>query len=122
MQALAYPAPETLASHRGYLYRYALSRLRHPDAAEELVQETLLAALEGQAKFRGESALRTWLAGILKHKIVDWQRRETRSPISVGIGAGDLDSENDERGSAPLAVSEPRASGRSRSCPDRRTR
>ena len=96
MQALAHSAPEAVALHRGYLYRYALSRLRHPDTAEELVQETMLAALEGRTHFRGESALRTWLAGILKHKIVDWQRREARNPVRASIGASDIDDERDD--------------------------
>lgn len=83
MQGLALWAPETLASHRSYLYSYALARLRLPSAAEELVQETFLAAFEGQAPFRGESKLRTWLTGILKHKIIDWHRNEARNPARV---------------------------------------
>lgn len=72
---------DTLAMHRPYLYRYALSKLRRTDTAEELVQDTLLAALEALATFRGDSEPRTWLTGILKHKIVDWQRRESRNPL-----------------------------------------
>jgi RNA polymerase sigma factor (sigma-70 family) len=80
MQGLALCAPETLASHRSFLYSYALAKLRQPSAAEELVQETLLAAVEGQAGFKGESKLRTWLTGILKHKIIDWHRSEARNP------------------------------------------
>ena len=80
MQTLALGAPESLASHRSYLYSYALARLRVPSAAEELVQETFLAAVEGQASFKGESKLRTWLTGILKHKIMDWHRGESRNP------------------------------------------
>ena len=83
MQDLALCAPEMLASHRAFLYRYALAKLRQPSAAEELVQETLLAAVEGQAGFKGESKLRTWLTGILKHKIVDWLRSEARNPARV---------------------------------------
>ena len=81
MQSLVYSAPETVAAHRPFLYRYALSKLRQPETAEDLVQETLLAATAGKAVFRGESALRTWLAGIPKHKIADWFRREARNPI-----------------------------------------
>jgi RNA polymerase sigma-70 factor, ECF subfamily len=84
MQGLAMVAPEALASHRSFLYSYALARLRQPSAAEELVQETLLAALEGQAPFKGESKLRTWLTGILKHKIIDWHRGEARNPARAG--------------------------------------
>lgn len=96
MQSLAHSAPETVAVHSRFLYRYALSRLRRPETAEELVQETMLAALEGKATFRGESALRTWLAGILKHKIADWQRREGRSPIRANLfSSAEADSESE---------------------------
>ena len=63
---------------RPYLLRYASLQLRNPDAAEDAVQETLLAALGAEAGFAGRSNVRTWLTGILKHKIVDAIRRESR--------------------------------------------
>jgi RNA polymerase sigma-70 factor (ECF subfamily) len=85
MQVLALCEPETLASHRSFLYGYALSKLRLPSAADELVQETLLAALEGKASFAGKSKLRTWLTGILKHKIADWHRSEARNPARPSV-------------------------------------
>ena len=84
MQGLAFLTPETLASHRSFLYSYALSRVRQPSTAEDLVQETLLAAVEGHAPFKGESRLRTWLTGILKHKMIDWHRTEARNPARAG--------------------------------------
>jgi len=62
------------------LYRYALSRLRDPQVAESIVQEALLAALESRASFAGRSSERTWLVGILKHKIYDHFRRQAREP------------------------------------------
>lgn len=73
--------PERLAEierERGYLLRYALLQLRNPVLAEDAVQETLLAAVEGHQRFSGRSSLRTWLTGILKHKIIDHLRRSTR--------------------------------------------
>src|SRR6267378_3268881 len=60
---------------RPYLLRYAGLQLRDRHTAEDVVQETLLAALAGEASFGGRSNLRTWLTGILKHKIVDAIRR-----------------------------------------------
>ena len=69
-----------LAEYGDYLYRYALSRLRDQAAAEDAVQETFLAALKGQASFSGRSAEKTWLIGILKHKIVDHIRKDRREP------------------------------------------
>ena len=88
---------EAVMRHRPYLYRYALSRVRHQGAAEDIVQETLLAAVKGQGGFRGDSTLLTWLTGILKHKIVDWQRREARNPGgTVGTACGDHEPDYEE--------------------------
>lgn len=71
---------------RDYLLRYALLQLRDPVQAEDAVQETLLAAVEGAARFSGRSALRTWLTGILKHKIIDQFRRNGREQPLAGPG------------------------------------
>ncbi|MCY7386818.1 MAG: sigma-70 family RNA polymerase sigma factor [Burkholderiales bacterium] len=62
-------------THRGYMLRFATAKLRDVGQAEEVVQEALLAALDGIASFSGQSALRTWLTSILKFKIIDFQRR-----------------------------------------------
>jgi len=53
-------------------------RLRDRSAAEDLVQETFLAALKDHGSFSGNSAESTWLVGILKHKIADHFRRQAR--------------------------------------------
>src|SRR5207244_3448735 len=82
-----------IESHRGYLMRVAQLQLRDRDAAEDVVQDTLLAALSGSG-FSGKSSLRTWLTGILKHKIVDAIRRKQREP-TVASAFGDVDSELD---------------------------
>lgn len=60
------------------LYRMAYIRLRDRVASEDVVQETLLAALRGAPSFRGDSSERTWLVGILKHKIYDYIRHTFR--------------------------------------------
>ena len=63
--------------------------MRDAAAAEDAVQEALLAALAGEANFAGRSNLRTWLTGILKHKIVDTIRRQSRErPASEFESAG----------------------------------
>lgn len=77
------PAEKWLDEHGTALYRYALLRLRDPDKAEEAVQETLLAALQAYATYSGGSSLRTWLIGILKHKILDQFRREAREQTLI---------------------------------------
>jgi len=64
--------------HGDYLYRYALMRLRNPELAEEIVQETFLAAIQARRSFAGDSSERTWLIGILKHKVIDYYRKISR--------------------------------------------
>jgi RNA polymerase sigma-70 factor (ECF subfamily) len=69
---------DELEAHRSYLLRYASLQLRNVAVAEDVVQDTLLAAFTGAQRFAGRSAVRTWLVGILKHKIVDAIRKQIR--------------------------------------------
>lgn len=70
--------------HGDALFRYAQSRLGDAAASEDVVQETLLAALAARHDFRGASAERTWLIGILRHKLIDHLRRRCRElPLPV---------------------------------------
>ncbi len=69
---------EKLGQYRPKLIRFARMRLRNPAQAEDAVQETMLAAIEGIEKYAGGSSLSSWLTGILKHKIVDCVRRSAR--------------------------------------------
>jgi RNA polymerase sigma-70 factor, ECF subfamily len=75
-----------LADHGDALYAFAMARLGDPDAAADAVQETLLAALTAHRGYRGEAAARTWLIGILKHKILDGLRRAGRELASGDPG------------------------------------
>jgi RNA polymerase sigma-70 factor, ECF subfamily len=98
---------------RAYLLRYASLQLRDRHAAEDVVQETLLAALAGEAGFGGRSNLRTWLTGILKHKIVDAIRRMSRESPPAEAGAEEFDPLFDETGhwrDRPAAWPDPDAS------------
>lgn len=63
---------------RNYLLSFAQRRLRDADSAEEVVQETLLAACRSGHTFVGKSSEKTWLVGTLKHKIADYLRRVSR--------------------------------------------
>jgi RNA polymerase sigma-70 factor (TIGR02943 family) len=67
-----------LEGMRSHLMRYARLQLRNEAWAEDAVSETLLAALEKPEAFAGRSQPRTWLIGILKHKLVDQLRRHAR--------------------------------------------
>jgi RNA polymerase sigma-70 factor (ECF subfamily) len=69
-----------LADHGDALYGFAYMRLRDRDTAEDLVQETLLAAWRSRERFAANSAERTWLIGILKHKLADHWRQAARQP------------------------------------------
>jgi RNA polymerase sigma-70 factor (TIGR02943 family) len=71
--------------HGDALFRYALLRLGGPEAAEDLVQETFLAALHARAGFAGQSSERTWMTGILKHKIVDYYRTRGRERAATDL-------------------------------------
>jgi RNA polymerase sigma-70 factor (ECF subfamily) len=70
-----------LEAQRRYLLRVAMLQLRDRDAAEDVVQETIVAAFAGRDGFTARSTLRTWVTGILRHKIVDAIRRRQRDPI-----------------------------------------
>jgi len=86
------PSDQDIQQHRSYLLRYAVLQLRNPEQAEDVVQETLLAALEGRARFAGGSSLKTWLTGILKHKILDAIRRKSRTQPLAPAGDDDHDA------------------------------
>ena len=71
--------PATWVDEYGdYLLRYALSVVRDKQLAEDLVQETFLAALQFRGSFGGHSSEKTWLVGILKHKAIDHYRKTCR--------------------------------------------
>ena len=61
--------------HREALFQYAVTRVRDAAHAEDLVQDTLLAAIKGKERFSGRSTVRTWLFSILRHKIIDYIRK-----------------------------------------------
>lgn len=93
--------PETWVDRYGdYLYRYAIFRVQDPSVAEDLIQETFLAAFRSRNKFEGRSSERTWLTGILKHKIIDFYRKKTKELADDDIESRlkNLDELFDEKG------------------------
>jgi RNA polymerase sigma-70 factor, ECF subfamily len=89
-----------IASHRGYLVRFARRKLRDAALAEDAVHDVFEAVLGGRASFGGRSTLRSWLAAILKHKIVDLLRQQ-RGDLS-------LDDEDADEALQSLACPGPR--------------
>jgi RNA polymerase sigma-70 factor (ECF subfamily) len=81
--------------HHDYLFYFALSRVGNETAAQDLVQETFLAAIQSRDGFKNKSCLRTWLGGIMRHKIADHFRQSAREvlllscriPADAEIGA-----------------------------------
>ena len=76
--------------HRDYLVRFARRKLHDPALAEDVVHDVFEVVLGGRARFGGRSALRSWLVGILKNKLVDLIRDRVRYSA--------LDSDEDESG------------------------
>jgi RNA polymerase sigma-70 factor (ECF subfamily) len=95
-----------LAAHGTALYRHALLHLRDPRKAEDAVQETLLAALQARQRFSGQASVRTWLIGILKHKVIDQFRREAReAPLDdpERLAEADIDTDAPFKGNGHWA-------------------
>jgi len=104
------PDPATWLDHHGNaLYAYALMRVRDASVAEDLVQDTLLAAIRSVDRFKGESSERTWLIGILKHKVLDHLRRagrERRLDEGMVPTEGEEAQHFDDRGQWRVEVAE----------------
>jgi RNA polymerase sigma-70 factor, ECF subfamily len=94
----AAPSWPALIGERRYLVQYARRRLLDPSLAEDLVHDVFEAVASGRAIFAGRSALRSWLVGILKHKIVDLVRQRS--------GHDSLDAGGDDGSDDGLSVAE----------------
>ncbi len=63
------------------LYRYAMAKTGDASVAEDLVQDTFVAAVSRRDSFRNQSAVLTWLLAILKRKVADHYRKQSRHPM-----------------------------------------
>lgn len=80
----AHRAPIDLEAYRPALTRYALRALSDAEDAQDAVHDTMHAAIALPDAFEGRSSPKTWLFGILKHKIIDIYRRRAREvPLSA---------------------------------------
>jgi len=89
-----------LVSHRPYLVRFALRKLRDAALAEDAVHDVIEAVLSGRARFCGRAALRSWLTAVLKNKIVDILRRSNQHDT--------LDDDDGNGGAGHVACLQPR--------------
>jgi RNA polymerase sigma-70 factor (ECF subfamily) len=71
--------------HGDYLFHFALSRVRDPALAEDLVQDALLSAVRCADRYEGRSSERTWLAGILRNKLLDHFRTAGRETVFTDL-------------------------------------
>jgi RNA polymerase sigma-70 factor (ECF subfamily) len=81
----AFDPAQWLNDYGDSLYHYALLRVHSETIAEELVQDTLLAGLQSQAAFNQQSSIKTWLFGIMKHKVMDYFRHHYANTESLNI-------------------------------------
>ena len=92
-----------IARYRGDLLRIASLQLRDRHLAEDVVQETILSALAAADSYAGRARVKTWLVGILKHKVIDALRARSRGPrtltdLGAEVGTDDLDALFDDSG------------------------
>lgn len=107
-----------LAEIRPRLLGFARLQLRSAAAAEDAVQDALLAAMEGVARFSGAASLQTWVFAILKNKIIDELRRNSRNASKADLDAeaaldeavAGLFDEHDHWAEMPAAWGDPEAS------------
>ena len=78
MESNATTPDQWVEAHGDYLFNFAIGQLRDSSVAEDLVQDTFLAAFKARERFGGQSSERTWLTGILRHKIYDHLRHTCR--------------------------------------------
>lgn len=87
---------QQLVAHRDYLLKFARLQLRNESWAEDAVSETIVAALSKPQAFGNRSQLKTWLVGILKHKVIDIFRLHARTvALETDPDAGHANDELD---------------------------
>jgi len=78
MESNATTPEDWVEAHGDFLFNFAIGQLRDASVAEDLVQDTFLAAFKARDRFAAKSSERTWLVGILRHKIYDHLRHTCR--------------------------------------------
>lgn len=91
-------AQALLSRHFDRLFRFF--ELSAPGSAEDLVQETMIAALEARHRFRGDARFSTFLMGIARNKVLMFWRSRGRRPQEVDIGALSLEA----LGASPTSI------------------
>lgn len=90
-----------LEQHEPRVYRFARRMCRHHEDAEDVLQESLLAAARGLSGFRGASSLSTWLFTIARSHCIKKRRRSRFAPTEVSLDAGEADAARESPDPAP---------------------
>ena len=83
------PPEQWVDMYGDYLFGFAMSRLRNPEAAQDCVQDTFMAGIKALDRFDGSRDIKFWLRGIMRNKIVDQIRK------AVKESKVDIDSEDE---------------------------
>lgn len=89
--------PKFLADLRQMMLKFAKIQLADEALAEDAVQEALIGALKNASNFQRRSALKTWVFGILKHKIADILRKRQRYVEASSLLKEDQEDDNMEQ-------------------------
>ncbi len=80
-------------NYSDYLYNYAYYRVNSQELAEDLVQDTFLAGINGLKTYKAEASEKTWLVSILKNKIIDhYKKASTRNESPLKLSTYDTPS------------------------------
>lgn len=79
-----------------YLFNYTITRVSDHEIAQDLVQDTFLAALKSAKNYKGDASERTWLISILKRKIIDHYRRINSKKGKAEVRMGFVNDEESE--------------------------
>lgn len=82
---------DALIALRADMLRFARLQMRNAEHAEDMVQETIEAALRHASSFAGQSTLKTWVFAILRNRIIDHLRQDSRSVPMSSLVADDDD-------------------------------
>src|SRR6187399_1678855 len=87
---------QLVRTYQGRLLAFARSRLARKEEAEDLVQDTFIAFLEGIKRFRENASVETFLFTILRHKLIDFFRgKQMRTCFLQDVMEGE--AHNDDR-------------------------
>jgi RNA polymerase sigma-70 factor (TIGR02943 family) len=79
-----------------YLYNYTIARVNDHEIAQDIIQDTFLAALKSAKNYKGDASERTWLISILKRKIIDHYRKVNSKKGKAEVKMGPILNREDE--------------------------